>query len=87
MKERCVSYLRQCHNSKEGGFSGAPFIMSHVASTYAAVMAIVNIGTEEAYNLVDLSLMKKYLISIKNNHSHHNDDPNLYSYLSNQDFN
>ncbi len=41
--------------------------MSHVASTYAAIMAIVNIGTEDAYNLVDLILIKKFLISIKNN--------------------
>jgi prenyltransferase beta subunit len=41
--------------------------MSHVASTYAAIMAIVNIGTEDAYNLVDLIQIKKFIISIKNN--------------------
>ena len=67
MKKRCVDYLRQCHNQEEGGFRGAPYLMSHVASTYAAIMAIVNIGTEDAYNLVDLILIKKFLISIKNN--------------------
>jgi protein farnesyltransferase subunit beta len=67
MKSRCVDYLRQCHNPEEGGFRGAPHIMSHVASTYAAIMAIVNISTEEAYNLVDLAAMKKYLCTVKNN--------------------
>lgn len=67
IKERCVSYLRQCHNSDEGGFRGAPHLTSHVASTYAAIMAIVNIGTQEAYDLVDLDKMKKYLLSVKNN--------------------
>jgi prenyltransferase beta subunit len=49
IKHRCVSYLRQCHNDKEGGFSGAPGLQTHLASTYAAMMAIVNIGTPEAY--------------------------------------
>ena len=67
MKERCVDYLRQCHNSdEEGGFRGAPYIASHVASSYAAIIAIVNIGTKEAYDLVDLLQMKKYLLSVKN---------------------
>jgi prenyltransferase beta subunit len=54
MKQRCISYLRQCRNQEEGGFRGAPFAISHVASTYAAIMAIVNIATEEAYQLVDV---------------------------------
>jgi len=42
-------------------------MMSHIASTYAAVMAIVNVGTEKAYNLVDIIGMKKFLLSVKNN--------------------
>ena len=67
MKERCISYLKQCHNPDEGGFRGAPYIISHVASTYAAVMALVNIGSEAAYDIVDLPGMKKYLLSVKNN--------------------
>ena len=67
MRERCTEYLRQCHNSDEGGFRGAPYMMSHIASTYAAIMAIVNVGTEKAYNLVDIMAMKKFLLSVKNN--------------------
>jgi prenyltransferase beta subunit len=44
-KSKCCAYLRKCHNDIEGGFSGAPGLMPHLASTYAAVLAIVNIGT------------------------------------------
>ena len=41
--------------------------MSHVASTYAAILAVVNIGTEEAYQMVDVEGMKRFLLSMKNN--------------------
>ena len=41
--------------------------MTHVASTYAAVMAIVNIGTEEAYDIIDVPKLRSYLLSVKNN--------------------
>lgn len=58
IKTRCVSYLRQCHNNKEGGFSGAPGLQTHLASTYAAMMSIVNIGTTEAYQIVDIPKMR-----------------------------
>jgi len=40
--------------------------MSHLASSYAAVLAIVNIGTEEAYDIIDLEGMRMFLMSIKN---------------------
>ena len=61
------SYLRQCHNDETGGFAGAPGLMTHIASTYAAVLAIVNIGTEEAYDIIDVAKLKSYLLSVKNN--------------------
>mmetsp|Transcript_42517 Transcript_42517/g.30683 ORF Transcript_42517/g.30683 Transcript_42517/m.30683 type:complete len:169 (+) Transcript_42517:34-540(+) len=67
MKSRMCAFLRKCWNDKEGGFSGAPFLQSHLASTYAAVLSIVNIGTEEAYDLIDVEGMRKFLLSIKNN--------------------
>ena len=41
--------------------------MSHVASTYAAILAVVNIGTEEAYQMVDVEGMRRFLLSMKNN--------------------
>jgi prenyltransferase beta subunit len=42
--------------------------MSHIASTYAAVLAIVNIGTEEAFSMIDVEGMKRFLLSVKNNY-------------------
>ena len=44
-----------------------PGVQSHVASTYAAMMAIINIGTKEAFDIVDRPKMKAYLNRIKNN--------------------
>lgn len=67
IKKRCCAYLRACHNPKEGGFSGAPHLQSHLASTYSAVMAIVCLATPEAYSIIDVPKMKQYLLSIKNN--------------------
>ncbi len=67
MKKRCVEYLARCQNTDEGGFGGAPFHISHMASTYAGILAMVNIGTEEAFEMVDVEGMKRFLLSVKNN--------------------
>ena len=49
--------------------------MPHVASNYAAMLAIVNIGTEEAYDIVDIEKMNKFLCKIKNNLDQEYDQP------------
>ena len=67
MKSRCVQYLARCQNKDEGGFGGAPFHISHIASTYAGILAMVNIGTEEAFDMVDVEGMRRFLLSVKNN--------------------
>lgn len=82
MKERCCSYIRQCHNDEEGGFRGAPYIKSHVASTYAAMMTIVNVATEAAYELVDIPAFNQYLISVKNNFKAPDLSANFFKYAS-----
>lgn len=43
--------------------------MSHIASSYAAILAMVNIGTEEAFKMVDVEGMRRFLLSVKNNYS------------------
>jgi prenyltransferase beta subunit len=60
-----VQYLARCQN-KEGGFGGAPFHLSHIASTYAGILALVNIGTEEAFKMIDVEGMRRFLKSMKN---------------------
>lgn len=41
--------------------------MSHIASTYAGILALVNIGTEEAFKMIDVEGMRNFLKSMKNN--------------------
>jgi protein farnesyltransferase subunit beta len=65
-REKCISYLKQCYNPEEGAFSGMPKAVCHAASSYAAMLAIVNIGTEEAYDIVDREQMRKFLLKMKN---------------------
>ena len=63
----------------EGGFRGSPHLMSHIASSYAAIMAMVNVGTEAAFEKVDVEAFRKYLLSVKNNGGPVN-PKNYYSY-------
>ena len=58
--------------------------MSHVASTYAAVMALVSLSTEDAFEIVDLPAMKNFLVSVKNNFKAHNSN-NFFSFMSDSD--
>lgn len=37
----------------EGGFSGGPNQLAHLATTYAAVNALAILGTNEAYDVID----------------------------------
>lgn len=52
---QCKGYLKfffRCQ-SPDGGFGGGPGQFPHLAATYAAVNALVILGTEEAYNVID----------------------------------
>ena len=48
-----------------GGFGGGPYQYPHLATTYAAVSALVCIGTESALSLIDRVKMKRFLLSMK----------------------
>ncbi|KAJ3161798.1 hypothetical protein HDU86_006569 [Geranomyces michiganensis] len=48
---RAIATLAACQDP-EGGFSGGPGQLPHVAPTYAAVSALAIIGTEEAFAVV-----------------------------------
>ena len=63
---QCVEYLRALKHP-DGGFCGGVGLLPHLISTFAAVMAIVSIGTEEAYELIDVPKMRDFLLSLKNN--------------------
>eukprot|EP00826_Nyctotherus_ovalis_P054970 TRINITY_DN7262_c0_g1_i5.p2 TRINITY_DN7262_c0_g1~~TRINITY_DN7262_c0_g1_i5.p2 ORF type:complete len:136 (+),score=31.09 TRINITY_DN7262_c0_g1_i5:391-798(+) len=69
-QRKVMEYLKACQHP-EGGFSGAPFMEAHVASTYSALCAIVQLGTEEAYQIVNREKTLQYLLRLK----HNKDDP------------
>ena len=65
-KLQLVKMLKELQH-EDGGFRGAPKGHAHLISTYAAVMAIANLGIPEAYDIVDIPKMKNYLLKMKNN--------------------
>ncbi|KAF9979250.1 hypothetical protein BGZ73_002518 [Actinomortierella ambigua] len=48
-----------------GGFAGGPGQNAHVATTYAAVNALMIIGTKEAYDVIDREKLLGFLLRIK----------------------
>ena len=49
---RAVDFLGRCQNP-DGGFAGGPGQLSHLAPTYAAVNALMILGTKEAYEVIN----------------------------------
>ncbi|XP_054154069.1 protein farnesyltransferase subunit beta-like [Oppia nitens] len=61
-----IKFLSKCTN-KEGGYGGGPHQISHLATTYAAVNALVTLSTEEALKSIDRNQIKKFLLQMKQN--------------------
>ena len=73
-KLQLVKMLKELQH-EDGGFRGAPKGHAHLISTYAAVMAIANLGIPEAYDIIDIKKMKNYLLKMKNNQFEINKEP------------
>ena len=65
-KMQLVQILKELQH-EDGGFCGSPKGYAHLISTYAAVMAIVNLGIPEAYEIINIDKMKNFLLKMKNN--------------------
>lgn len=59
-----VSTLRSMQNDS-GGFGGGPQQLSHFAPTYAAVLSLCIIGTDEALSIIDRTAMYKFMLDMK----------------------
>jgi protein farnesyltransferase subunit beta len=59
-----VNFLSQCKDAS-GGFGGGPLQSAHVLSTYAAVMALLIIGTEDAFACIDRKAIHDFFLSVK----------------------
>ncbi|CAI5461577.1 unnamed protein product [Closterium sp. Yama58-4] len=61
---RCADTLRRCQHP-EGGFGGGPGQLAHLATTYAAVAALLTVGGEEALSVVNRRSMLAFLRRMK----------------------
>ncbi|CEO95547.1 unnamed protein product (mitochondrion) [Plasmodiophora brassicae] len=57
-------FLATCQ-SVTGGFGGGPGQIPHLAPTYAAVMTLAEIGTREAWDVIDRAALHRFLLSRK----------------------
>ena len=48
-----------------GGYGGGPQQLPHCAPTYAAVLALLTVGTEEAYESIDRGRVYRFFMSMK----------------------
>ncbi|KAI5481771.1 protein farnesyltransferase subunit beta [Pseudohyphozyma bogoriensis] len=61
---RAVETLMSCQNP-DGGFGGGPGQRSHLAPSYAAIMALATAGEEEGFKRINRKGMYKFLLSLK----------------------
>eukprot|EP00727_Mastigamoeba_balamuthi_P009844 m51a1_g5482 hypothetical protein (395) ;mRNA; f:311850-313386 len=59
-----VKTLAACQ-SPTGGFGGGPGQLAHLAATYAAVRALMVVGTRDAYECIDRAALYRWLLSLK----------------------
>lgn len=60
-----VRRLRDMRGYNVGGYGGGPRQASHVASTFAAVMALLSIGTQAALASIDVAGIEAFLLEMK----------------------
>jgi protein farnesyltransferase subunit beta len=52
IQEKAVNYISKCQHP-DGGFTGGPYQIGHLASSYAAMLSLVLMGLEDCYKLVN----------------------------------
>jgi len=62
--DRVVDFLLRCQ-SRTGGFGGGPGQLSHLATTYAAVNALVTLGSERGLRGIDRDNLYTWMLSVK----------------------
>lgn len=62
--EDIVDFLIRCR-SPDGGFGGGPGQDPHLAPTYAAVNALVIVGTEKALDAIEKNSLKRFFLRLR----------------------
>ncbi|KAJ1626973.1 farnesyltransferase subunit beta-like protein [Pavlovales sp. CCMP2436] len=72
LSSRIVGFLKLCQDPA-GGYCGGPFPgqLPHLAPSYAAINALVIIGTEEAYHSIDRQALHAFLRGRKGESGHY----------------
>lgn len=65
LRSLILKFLSYCQ-SPLGGFCGGHYQLPHLASTYAAVLSILSLGSKEALELIDRKGMYRFLLSLRN---------------------
>ena len=60
-----IATARSMQNADTGGFGGGHGQLSHLATSYAAVLALATLGGADAYDVVDRSAMARWLGQLK----------------------
>ncbi|CAD6197667.1 unnamed protein product [Caenorhabditis auriculariae] len=63
-KTTVVQFLKSCEHPK-GGYGGGPGQLAHLAPTYAAVMCLISLQTEEALQSIDRETLFAFLTRMK----------------------
>ena len=56
-----IVFFLSCCQNPEGGYGGGPMQMSHLAPTYAAVCALIELGSETALRSIDRAKIYAFL--------------------------
>eukprot|EP00903_Cladosiphon_okamuranus_P013427 g12507.t1 len=65
MLDRIQQTVLSCQDVENGGFGGGPQQLPHGAPMYASVLALLLIGTPEAYNGIDRPALYRFFMSLK----------------------
>lgn len=63
---KITEFLKHCTN-KSGGYGGGPSQISHLATTYAAINALVTLSNETTLKSIDRNKLKIFLREMKQN--------------------
>ncbi|XP_066334386.1 protein farnesyltransferase subunit beta-like [Miscanthus floridulus] len=59
-----IYFLARCQD-KDGGYSGGPGHLPHLATTYAAINTLVTIGSERALSSINRDNLYKFMFRMK----------------------